>query len=163
MKLGIISDTHGYLNPVVLEVFRGVDAILHAGDVGTEEILLQLRSVAPVVAVRGNMDHEPSLKALPSSREVEVEGKRFFLIHDIGNMATFQKKMMDEGINSVPDIVVFGHTHQALYKQLGRIIYVNPGSATSSRDSRKPSVLLLNVTSEGEITPQLIELRKNTV
>ncbi len=158
MKTGIISDTHHYLNPLVLKVFHGVDLVLHGGDVGSEEILLQLRTIAPVIAVKGNMDNEASLKALPLRCQIEVEDKRIFITHDIGNIAVFHQKVLAGRIRPEPDIVVFGHTHQAFYKQLGKVVYINPGSATSSRDSRKPSVVLLDISPEGEIAYQLIEL-----
>ena len=158
MKLGIISDTHHYLNPKVSDVFKGVELIIHAGDVGSGEIMTQLRTLAPVVAVRGNMDLDTPVRILPAVQNIDVEGLQILVVHDIGDLNSFHRRIKRGVYFPMPEIVIFGHTHRALYKRLDTILYINPGSATTSRDSRKPSVMILEIDNRKVSSHLLIEL-----
>lgn len=157
-KIGVISDTHNYLNSRIPQYFSGVDMIFHAGDIGATGILESLQQIAPVKAVRGNTDYKGNVSALPKQLTV-VSGKLTFLIlHDVGNINSFREQLNQGKFDPLPRVIIFGHTHQAFYKKIDEYIFINPGSATSSRDHRKPSIMILEA-NESEITShRLIEL-----
>ncbi len=125
-RTGLISDTHGLLRKEALEALRGSELILHAGDVGKPEILEQLKEIAPVVAVRGNVDTEPWAQALPESALVEEGGVRIYMLHDA--------KALDLNPAAAGfHIVVSGHSHQPGREVRDGVLYVNPGSAGQRR------------------------------
>jgi len=105
LRIGIISDTHGRLWPEAIVALRGVDRILHAGDVGVPEILDRLRELAPVTAVRGNVDHGPWATILPETEVVEVECVSIYMLHDVGQL---DLKPEAAGFH----IVIYGHSHR---------------------------------------------------
>ena len=123
MKLGIISDTHNLLRPEVPAALEGADAILHAGDVGSRELLDRLEAIAPVYAVRGNADREWA-KALPAVLDVSLDGLRIFITH---------KKKDLPGDLSAWDLVVVGHSHQFAQTEQGNTLLLNPGSCGPRR------------------------------
>ena len=149
MVVGLISDTHGLLRPEAVEQLRGVDRIIHAGDVGRIEILAALRSIAPVTAVRGNVDSGPC-SILPVRETVEVSGHRIHVIHDLDDLDP------DEHVAAV----IFGHTHKPVVKEVDGVLYVNPGSAGPRRFSLPISLARLTVTPEG-LRAELIEIVPN--
>jgi uncharacterized protein len=126
MRLGIISDTHGLLRPEAVEALRGVDLILHAGDVGGPEILTQLKTIAPVFAVRGNVDTEAWAEELPATTIVEANGVSFYVLH---NLQHLDLKPEAAGVQAV----ISGHTHQPEQYERGGVLYLNPGSAGPRR------------------------------
>ncbi len=144
MRLGIISDTHGLLRPAVFEVFKEVDHILHAGDVGTLEIVTDLEAVAPLTAVYGNVDG-PELRArLRQVAELELEGFTIAVTH--GDQ--FGHPTPDALHAAFPqaEIIVFGHTHQPLLELVDRTVTVmNPGGAGRARFNLKPSVGIMEL------------------
>ncbi|MEO8661970.1 MAG: metallophosphoesterase family protein [Bryobacteraceae bacterium] len=146
MVVGLISDTHGLLRPEAVEQLRGVDRIIHAGDVGRIEIVAALRSIAPVTAVRGNVDSGPC-GMLPVRETVEVGGHRIHVIHDLDDLDP------DEDAAAV----IFGHTHKPVVKEVDGVLYVNPGSAGPRRFNLPISLARLTVTPEG-LQAELIEL-----
>ena len=125
-RIGLISDTHGLLRPEALDALRGSDLILHAGDVGKPEILDELRKLAPVVAIRGNVDTSPWAKKLKETELVETAAASFYLIHNIDNL---DLNPAAAGIH----IVLFGHSHQPAQYEKGGVLYINPGSAGPHR------------------------------
>lgn len=126
MLVGLISDTHGLLRPEALEQLQGSELIIHAGDVGDPEILKALAAIAPVLAVRGNIDKHPPLSLLPSTDASEAGSKSIYVLHNIAELD------LDPAAAGF-DVVVFGHSHkQELYTRSG-VIYVNPGSAGRRR------------------------------
>jgi putative phosphoesterase len=127
MRVGVISDTHGLLRPEVLEAFAGVDHILHAGDVGSEEVLDRLRAVAPVTACAGNVDGFRCGDARRSAR-VLLSGTRFLVMH-------IRAEAEEELRHAPADVVVFGHSHQPLDEKSGEVWWFNPGSAGPRRFS----------------------------
>jgi len=158
MKIGIISDTHSYLNPRIVEYLEGVDQILHAGDIGSQEILDQLALVAPVTAIRGNTDYKGTLSKLPEQVITTLGNITFLIIHDIGNINSFCEKLNQGEFHPLPGVIVYGHTHQAFYKKIDGFIFLNPGSATHSRDHRKPSLSILELQDSEIISNRLIEI-----
>jgi uncharacterized protein len=124
--LGLISDTHGLLRPEVLTALRGSDLIIHAGDVGKPEILDQLRSIAPVVAVRGNIDKGAWADQLPPTAVVEAHTARIYVLHDLQQL---DLNPADAGIH----IVISGHSHKPGQTERSGILYINPGSAGPRR------------------------------
>jgi uncharacterized protein len=126
MTIGIISDTHGLLRPEVVEALVGVDHILHAGDVGDARILDRLRRIAPLTAVRGNVDLSGICGALPATEAVELGGRLFYLVHSL------------EDLDIVPAAagvaaVVSGHSHRVKVQEHDGILYLNPGSVGPRR------------------------------
>jgi hypothetical protein len=124
--IGLISDTHGLLRPEALDALRGSDLIIHAGDVGKPEILERLRAVAPVVAVRGNIDTADWALALPLTAIVEAQSARIYVLHDV-------KQIDRDPVAAGFHIVVSGHSHQPGRSERKGVLYVNPGSAGPRR------------------------------
>jgi uncharacterized protein len=124
--LGLISDTHGLLREEALRALEGVDLILHAGDVGAPKILEKLRTIAPVAAVRGNVDTGAWADALPLTEVVETGAATIYMLHILKDL------QVNPGIAGFA-IVVSGHTHQPLQFEKDGVLYVNPGSAGPRR------------------------------
>lgn len=158
MKIGIISDTHNYLNPRIVQYLQGVDLILHAGDIGSQEIMDRLALVAPVTAIRGNIDYKGTVSMLPEQIITTLGNVTFLMIHDIGNINSFCEKLNQGEFHPLPEVIVYGHTHQAFYKNINGFIFLNPGSATNSRDHRKPSLSILELQGSEIISNRLIEI-----
>jgi putative phosphoesterase len=151
--VGLISDTHGLLRPAVLEVFAGVDLILHAGDVGSDLILDELETIAPVRAVYGNTDL-PGNTQLHDSVELELLGHTLHVSHghEVGS-PTPEKLLAAYSA----DIIVYGHTHKQMVYASGNRLVVNPGAAGPRRFNLAASVALLTVTNEGAMA-QIVDL-----
>lgn len=144
MRLGIIADTHGLLRPEVFEIFRDVDHILHGGDVGPETILSDLAALAPVTAVYGNTDGFPLRGRLPQVARVQLDGFEVVVTHGDQFGSPTAARLAAE----FPDgeIIVFGHTHQAVLELVDRTITVmNPGAAGPARFELRPSVGIMEL------------------
>lgn len=126
VRIGVISDTHGLLRPEALVALAGCDHIVHGGDIGGQDILDQLRAIAPLTVVRGNNDRAPWADAVPETARVQIAGLTLFAVHDI---ATIGLDPAAEGIA----VVVSGHSHQPLAEWRGGVLYLNPGSAGPRR------------------------------
>jgi hypothetical protein len=150
MRLGIISDTHGLLRPEAVRALAGVDVIIHAGDVGRANILADLAAIAPVHAVRGNVDVGDWAEALPEETVVEVAGRRLFVLHDV---ARLRGHPAAEGC----DAVVFGHSHRVLVEDRDAILYLNPGSAGPRRFSLPVTLATLEI-GPGSLVPEIVAL-----
>jgi hypothetical protein len=151
MTVGVISDTHGLLRAEAVEAMRGSDLILHAGDVGNQEILVELEKIAPVTAVRGNVDKDAWSRKLPLTDVVEVGGVSIYLLH-----------ILDE-LDLKPEVagfraVVYGHSHKPQMEHKKGVLYFNPGSAGPRRFRLPVSVGKLVIES-GEVRGEVIELR----
>jgi putative phosphoesterase len=151
MRLGVISDTHGLLRPEVFRVFERVDHILHAGDVGKAEILIDLQALAPVTAVYGNTDG-PELRArLPQVAEVELDGFAVVVTH--GDQLGHPTPAELHAAFPKAEIIVYGHTHKPLLELVDRTVTVmNPGGAGHPRFGIPPSVGILEL--EAGIPPR---------
>lgn len=137
MLLGIISDTHGLLHPEALRVLREVKMIVHAGDVGAPEILTQLKSIAPVFAVRGNVDTQAWARELPQTTVVEAAGINLYVLH---NLRELDLKPEASGFQAV----ISGHTHQPEQHERKGVLYLNPGSAGPRRFYLPVTVAILD-------------------
>lgn len=138
MRLGILSDTHGYLDPRVFDIFAGVDRILHAGDIGFPSLILELEGVAPVTAVVGNTD--PGLD-FPVTAVVEAAGWKI-MVHHIVDPAEPQRSIGERFRRSRPGLVVFGHTHKAWNETRDGVVFLNPGYAGKPRFHLPRSVVV---------------------
>jgi uncharacterized protein len=139
VKIGLISDTHGYLDPGVEKLFADVDHILHAGDIGPDLIIAQLGAIAPVTAVLGNNDSSPSF---PLTQVVTLDGYKF-LVHHIVAPFALRDELKDCIAREQPHVVVFGHTHKPFNEIIGGIHFLNPGYAGKPRFNQSRSVALL--------------------
>lgn len=124
--IGVISDTHGLLRPEALAALRGSELIIHAGDVGDPEILDQLAAIAPVTAIRGNVDTSAWARRLPETEVVEVDGISIYVLHDL---AQLDLKAEAAGFQAV----IYGHSHVPKQEERNGVLYFNPGSAGPRR------------------------------
>lgn len=148
---GVISDTHGLLRPEVIERLQGVSRILHAGDIGRQDVLDQLLAIAPVVAVRGNVDRGGWAAEIPWHDSVEIGEHLVYLTH-----------IRDE-IDLIPEaagieMVIFGHTHAPVIDRKQSVVWFNPGSVGPRRFSLPVSMGYLHLNSDGSLEPELIQL-----
>ena len=146
MKIGVISDTHNSLDPKILDLFKGVNHILHAGDIGLPWVLAELESVAPVTAVAGNTD-DPALRYAPS-KTIELAGRKFFIQH-IVHPPDLAERRLSHFAAQRPDAVIFGHTHKRFCETLGGVLYLNPGYAGRPKLGLERSAALLHCEEKG--------------
>ena len=153
--IGVISDTHGKLDEQVLELFAGVSHIIHAGDIGNEELIWRLEEIAPVIAVRGNNDADTM--CFPNERRAVIQGKTFYVRHQfatVEKMSGAQQRLIEQ---RMPDAVIFGHSHQAYAGHWRGTLLFNPGSAGPKRFSLPRTIGLLNL-EEDSITSRIVTL-----
>lgn len=136
--VGVISDTHGLLRDSAVEALRGVDRIIHAGDVDGPGILGRLEELAPVRAVRGNMDQGPWASGLPATEVVEVGDQALYVLHDPDHLD------LDPGAAGF-DAVIHGHTHRTREEWIDGVLFLNPGSAGRERQNRVATLALLRI------------------
>jgi putative phosphoesterase len=148
--IGLISDTHGLVRPAALDALSGASRIVHAGDIGPPQVLQALRGLAPVVAVRGNMDFEGWCADLRLTEVVDHGSVRLYVLHDLGRLDL-------DPVAAGFAAVVTGHTHRPKVEREGEVLYLNPGSAGPQRSSLPASVMRLYVSDDG-LTPELVEL-----
>ncbi|MEO0424006.1 MAG: metallophosphoesterase family protein [Pseudomonadota bacterium] len=149
-RIGVISDTHGVLRPEAVEALEGVDLIVHAGDIGKPEVLEALAAIAPLRAVRGNVDKSPWADAVPSTDAFEVEGVFFYLLHDLAELD------LDPAAGGF-QVVISGHSHQPREEWRDEVLYLNPGSA-GPRRFRLPICLSILELADGDITAHHVDL-----
>jgi putative phosphoesterase len=151
MLVGVISDTHGLLRPEALVALAEVDHILHAGDVGNADILTALGEIAPVTAIRGNVDTHGPCVSLPATEAIELGGRLFYMLHSIHDL----------DINPAAaeiSVVVSGHSHKPLIEHRNAVMYLNPGSAGPRRFRLPVSVALVAVTTDA-VEARIVELQ----
>jgi putative phosphoesterase len=148
--IGVISDTHGLLRPEAIDALEGAELILHAGDIGPRDIIEELRTIAPVRAVRGNCDHGPWARTLPQTEVVRLAGGDVYMIHDVGQLE------LDPGKAGFA-AVVYGHSHRPEIETRDDVLFLNPGSAGPKRFSLPVSVALLHAEKNG-LRAEIIEL-----
>ncbi len=149
--VGVISDTHGLLRPEAVSALAGVERIIHAGDVGKRAVLRSLEAIAPVTAVRGNVDTEVWAARLPKTAVLEVDGASIYVVHDISDLDVVAEA---GGFAAV----VFGHSHRPSTEIRRGVTFINPGSAGPGRFGLPISVAHLHV-SGGAVEVELITLR----
>ena len=138
MRVGIISDTHGLLRPEAESTLQGVELIIHAGDVGKPQVLTRLKAIAPVFAVRGNVDTEAWAKQLPQTAVVDAGLARFYVLH---NLRELDLVPLAAGFHAV----ITGHTHQPEKIERNGVLYLNPGSAGPKRFQLPVTLALVDV------------------
>jgi uncharacterized protein len=148
--IGVISDTHGLLRPEAMEALRGVEHILHAGDVGDPTILDSLREIAPVTAISGNIDVGGPCSHLPATEVVTLHGHTFYMLHD---RHALDLDPAAAGFSAV----ISGHSHRPLIEWRHGVLYMNPGSAGPRRFSLPVSIGLLTIGADG-LQPRLVTL-----
>ncbi len=150
MRIGVISDTHGLLRPEAVAALRGVDHILHAGDLGDFAILGELQKIAPVTAIRGNVDTYGDCARLPATELVELGGRSFYLVHSVHDL-----DLQPEGAGI--DCVISGHSHQPEITTKRGVLYLNPGSAGPRRFSL-PVTLAYVTIEDDELKAEIVDL-----
>jgi uncharacterized protein len=147
---GIISDTHGLIRPEALQALAGVDLIIHAGDVGKPEVLEALNGIAPVFAIKGNVDTGQWAEVLPAERTVEVDSNRMFVLHNLNDL-NFDPEARNYAA------VISGHSHKPYWEFRGGVLYLNPGSAGPRRFRLPVSVARIRI-SGGRLEPEIVNL-----
>ena len=148
--VGILSDTHGLLRPEAIKALRGVDHILHAGDVGDPSILDSLRAIAPVSAIRGNIDTHGPCSHLPATEIIDLHGHTFYMLHD--------GQALDlDPVAAGFAAVISGHSHRPLIEWRNGVLYLTPGSAGPRRFSLPVSLALLTIRADS-LEPRLVTL-----
>ncbi len=148
--IGLISDTHRLLRPEAVAALTGSDFIVHAGDIGSPEVLDRLTRLAPVTAIRGNVDRGDWAAALPTTEVLDAHGTYIYVVHNLAELD------LDPGAAGF-QVVVSGHSHQPLVREKDGVLYVNPGSAGPRRFSLPVTVGRLTV-ADGRIAPELVAL-----
>jgi len=151
MFIGVISDTHGLLRPEAVDVLRGAERIIHAGDIGDPAILDRLSKIAPITAVRGNVDREAWAKNIPETNVLEADGVSIYILHILENL---DLKPKASGFGAV----IYGHSHVPKQEMKDGVLYFNPGSAGPRRFELPVTIGRLNVR-DGRITAEIVELQ----
>jgi uncharacterized protein len=150
MRIGVISDTHGLLRPQALAALRDCDRIIHAGDIGDPEILATLAGIAPVTAIRGNVDREPWARKIPPTNVLEVDNLSIYILH---NLAELDLQPEAAGFAAV----IYGHSHAPKQETKNGVMYFNPGSAGPKRFKLPVSVGRLMIES-GAVRGEILHL-----
>jgi putative phosphoesterase len=148
-RIGIISDTHGLLRPEAERGLTGVDHIIHAGDIGRPEIVDALRRIAPVTAIRGNVDNGEWAAEYPDTNLVRLAGKSIYVLHDL--------KTLQPNLGAGIDVIVSGHSHVPKIDTVGGVLYLNSGSAGPRRFKLPITLATLEITSQG-MRPEIHDL-----
>jgi uncharacterized protein len=153
-RIGIISDTHGLLRPQALQTLAGVDHIIHGGDIGDPGIIDALGRIAPVTAIRGNVDTGDWARAYAEIKLVRLAGRSIYVLHDLKSLRI---DPAERGI----DVVVSGHSHVPKINTTGGVLYINPGSAGRRRFNLPTTVATLEVT-RGGLSPEIHDLESGS-
>jgi uncharacterized protein len=148
--VGVISDTHGLLRPEAIELLRGSEHIIHAGDIGAPEIIPELRKIAPVTAIRGNVDTQAWAQGFAETEVVELGGLHIYVIHD-ANAIDLNPKAAGFAA------VISGHSHQPKQEIKNRVLYFNPGSAGPRRFKLPISVGRMEIV-DGKVSAAILEI-----
>jgi putative phosphoesterase len=148
--VGVISDTHGILVPAAKKALHGVDLIIHAGDIGNTGVMDELKSMAPVVAVRGNMDMSEELRELPETEAIQVGDALLYITHDINKLDIAPSK-------ADFDAVIFGHLHYPSVAKHNGVLFLNPGSASQPRRKSSASLAFLHIRGSS-IKTQIVDI-----
>ena len=143
MRIGVVSDTHGLLRPEVAPALAGVERILHLGDVGNASILKELGKIAPVTAIRGNVDREGPCSELPETEVLLIADRYVYMLHDLNTLH------LDPAAGKFA-AVLFGHTHVPNFYRRKGVLYFNPGSCGPRRFELPVTVGLLTVNEDGK-------------
>jgi len=161
-RIGVIGDTHGYLDPAVLDLFAQVDHVIHCGDIGDPEILAELAKIGPLTAVAGNLDQGEWADPLPSEVSARVSGIRFVVGHKRKRlMKRFTAgKLSDGEPKTPPELVVFGHEHQPSVFWVDTTLFLNPGSAASPYEEDEVPTVAIVETGPSGLSARFVPLRR---
>ena len=151
MKIGVVSDTHGLLRPEVTAALAGVERILHLGDVGDCGILRELEKIAPVTAVRGNIDREGECALLPETEIAEIQGNSIYMLHILDRLDL-------DPASAGFAAVMYGHSHKAEIRKHKGVLYFNPGSCGPRRFQMPVTMGFLHITEDETLEPEILEL-----
>lgn len=151
LKTGVISDTHGLLRPEAERCLAGVSHIIHAGDIGSPEILDRLGRIAPVTAIRGNIDTGDWAMRLPDIETLRLGGRGLYILHDLKQLTINPKEL---GI----DVVISGHSHRVAIETVDGVLYLNPGSAGRRRFKLPITLATLDLDRNGALQPIIHDL-----
>ena len=140
MRIGVISDTHGLLRPEAEQRLAGVARIIHAGDIGRPEVIERLSRIAPVVAIKGNVDTGSWAKNYPDTQTIKLGGRSVHVLHNIHDLR------LDPVARGI-DVVISGHSHQPRIETVAGVLYLNPGSAGPRRFNLPITLAILELTS----------------
>lgn len=149
--LGVISDTHGLLRPQACEFLRGVDRIVHAGDIGSPDVIAELQTIAPVTAIRGNVDKGAWADAFADVEVIETDERYIYMLHNLNDLDL-------DPVAAGFDVVISGHSHQPKCQTVDGVLYLNPGSAGPRRFKLPIAAARLSITTYG-IDAQIHELQ----
>lgn len=150
MRIGVISDTHGLLRPEAEECLAGVAHIIHAGDIGRPEVITALRRIAPVMAIKGNVDTADWAARYPDTSTIKLGGRVIYVLHDVNELK------LDPAAEGI-DVVISGHSHRPGIETVDGVLYLNPGSAGPRRFSLPVTLAILEV-GKGGIRPAICRL-----
>ena len=150
MRIGVISDTHGLLRPEAEQCLAGVAHIIHAGDIGRPEVIADLRRIAPVMAIKGNVDTADWAARYPDTRTIKLGGRVIYVLHDVNQLKL-------EPVAAGIDVVISGHSHRPDIETVDGVLYLNPGSAGPRRFSLPITLAILELT-ESSIRPVIHQL-----
>lgn len=150
MRIGLISDTHGLLRPEAVAALQGCAQIIHAGDIGKPQVLDGLRAIAPLEAIRGNIDTADWAQMLPERLDLRIGGLTLHVLHDL-------KQLDIDPLAAGVDVVIAGHSHKPKVERRDGVLYINPGSAGPRRFSLPISLALLEL-NDGDAQVELISL-----
>ena len=151
LQIGILSDTHGLLRPEVLPLLEGSDHILHLGDVGDPEILRTLASIAPVTAIRGNIDTHGECARLPATEVASLAGQDFYILHNVQDLD------LDPAAAGFV-AVLYGHSHKPEIRRHKGVLYMNPGSCGPRRFQLPITVGRITIASNGQMQPEILDV-----
>jgi putative phosphoesterase len=154
MKIGIISDTHGLLRPEAIERLSGVQHIIHAGDIGRAEVISELRKIAPVTAIKGNIDRGEWAAAYPQTVRLMLGGRLIYVLHNL-------KELDLDPAAAGLEVVVSGHSHRPKIETVGGVLYLNPGSAGPRRFTLPIALATLELSADA-LRPRIHEVGKKS-
>lgn len=166
MHIGVLSDTHGYFHPELSTFLRGVDLILHAGDIGTPDVLDQLEALAPVRAVWGNVDGQNIRRRVPEDQRFEVEGLSFWMTHIGGKPGRWDKRVGPLLRRDPPHVFICGHSHILRIERvpsLGGMLFMNPGAAGRQGFHLVKTCVRLEVAGGALVQAEVVHLDKTEV
>jgi uncharacterized protein len=165
LKIGLISDTHGYLDPEVIEHFTGVDEIWHAGDFGNLDIARELQNIAPLLGVYGNIDGQDIRGEFPLHQKVEREGLKIWMTHIGGVPGRYCIPIKEEIEKNPPDIFICGHSHILRIgrdQSLNKMLYINPGAAGRQGFQVYRTLVRFELSNKKVLNMEVINLGKST-
>ncbi len=151
MKIGVVSDTHGLLRPEVIPALAGVERILHLGDVGDPDILKSLEKLAPVTAIRGNVDRSGPCSRLPETEVLLLEGRYIYMLHDVHALH------LDPAAAKFA-AVLYGHSHQPGIRRHKGVLYFNPGSCGPRRFELPVTFGMMTIEKEADVVAEIVHL-----